>query len=181
MLLYDFENSPGYWMVITTRAIRRGMEAELANEGITLRQWEVLAWLTIENGMAQSELADRLGIEAPTLAGILDRMERDGWVERQACLHDRRKKRLRATAKAHAVWQRMAECAYRMRAKCTEGISPEQLQQLKSVCERIRANVDVVVPQVAETRTTDVGDCVPVPDAEAEVAPVVAPLTTTNL
>lgn len=158
MLQYDFENSPGYWMVITTRAIRRGMEAELAHEGITLRQWEVLAWLTLENGMAQSELAERLGIEAPTLAGILDRMERDGWVERQACLHDRRKKRLRATAKADAVWQRMAECAYRMRAKSTAGISPDELLQLKSVCERIRFNLDdVVLPS-----TSDSGDCLPV-------------------
>ena len=179
MLQYDFENSPGYWMVITTRAIRRGMEAELANEGITLRQWEVLAWLTIENGMAQSELAERLGIEAPTLAGILDRMERDGWVERQACLHDRRKKRLRATAKAHAVWQRMAECAYRMRAKCTDGISPDELLQLKSVCERIRANVDEVLPPASDSATADLSDCIPVPENETEVEtpPAVSPVT----
>ncbi len=167
MLQYDFENSPGYWMVIATRAMRRGMEAELANEGITLRQWEVLAWLTIENGMSQSALADRLGIEAPTLAGILDRMERDGWVERQACTHDRRKKRLRATAKADAVWQRMAECAYRMRAKATAGISADELQQLKSVCERIRTNLgDVSYP------VPDSSDCLPVAAAESESDPL---------
>lgn len=166
MLQYDFENSPGYWMVIATRAMRRGMEAELLNEGITLRQWEVLAWLTIEHGMTQSELADRLGIEAPTLAGILDRMERDGWVERQACTHDRRKKRLRATAKADAVWQHMAECAYRMRAKATAGISAEELQQLKSVCERIRSNLgDVSLPA-----PPDSSDCLPVSGTESDPA-----------
>ena len=143
-------------MVITTRALRRGLEAELQTEGITLRQWEVLAWLTIENGMAQSELAERLGIEAPTLAGILDRMERDGWVERQACTHDRRKKRLRATAKADAVWQRMAECAYRMRAKATAGISAEELLQLKSICERIRTNLGDVSSPIPDS-----SDCLP--------------------
>lgn len=161
MLQYDFENSPGYWMVITTRALRRGMEAELVKEGITLRQWEVLAWLTLENGMAQSELADRLGIEAPTLAGILDRMERDGWVERQACPHDRRKKRLRATPKADAVWQHLAECAHRMRAKATTGIDPDELLHLKSICERMRLNIgDVGAP------ISDSSDCIPVPATE---------------
>lgn len=163
MLQYDFANSPGYWMVITNRAMRRGMEAELASEGITLRQWEVLAWLTLENGMAQSELADRLGIEAPTLAGILDRMERDGWVERQACQHDRRKKRLRATAKADAVWQHMAECAYRMRAKATAGISPDELSQLKSICERIRANLGDIPSTIPDST-----DCMPVSGIEPD-------------
>lgn len=164
-------------MVITTRALRRGLEAELVNEGITLRQWEVLAWLTIENAMTQSALADRLGIEAPTLAGILDRMERDGWVERHACTHDRRKKRLRATAKADAVWTRMAECAHRMRAKAMTGITPEELAQLKSVCERIRANVgDVSYPvpdssdclPVADQLPPDSSDCLPVPSGELD-------------
>jgi MarR family transcriptional regulator for hemolysin len=140
------------------------MEAELVKEGITLRQWEVLAWLTLESAMAQSELAERLGIEAPTLAGILDRMERDGWVERQACPHDRRKKRLRATPKADAVWQHLAECAHRMRAKATSGISAEELLQLKSICERIRLNVgDVATP------IPDSSDCILVTGSDPEI------------
>lgn len=127
---------------MSTRCIRRELEAELATQGITLRQWEVLAWLTLENGITQSELADRLGIEAPTLGGILDRMERDGWVERNGCPHDRRKKRLRATGKADSVWQRMVECAYRVRERATAGISDEEIQTLKKVCLQIRANLE---------------------------------------
>jgi DNA-binding MarR family transcriptional regulator len=143
MLKFDFENSVGYWLILATRDMRRSLEAELDDQEITLRQWEVLAWLSIEERMTQSELAERLGVEAPTLAGILDRMERDGWVERYGCPHDRRKKRLQATSKADAIWNRTVECAYRVRARATQGISAEELLQLKSLCQKIRTNLEL--------------------------------------
>jgi DNA-binding MarR family transcriptional regulator len=68
-------------------------------------------------------------------------MERDGWLERTACSDDRRKKRIRATPKAEAVWNRMVACCHRVRARATEGISTEELQNFKHLCERIRANL----------------------------------------
>ena len=88
MLHYDFEDSLGYWVCITSHALRRALNAELTREGISFRQWEVLAWIALEGELSQAQLAERLGIEAPTLVGILDRMERDGWLERVPCVED---------------------------------------------------------------------------------------------
>jgi MarR family transcriptional regulator for hemolysin len=121
--------------------MRRCLDSELARENITLRQWEVLAWLAFEGEQSQVELADRLGIEAPTLAGILSRMERDGWLERFACPADRRKKRIRATEKAESVWSRMVECCHRVREKAVAGIPQEDLDAMKRTCEKIRENL----------------------------------------
>jgi DNA-binding MarR family transcriptional regulator len=142
VLQYDWENSVGYWICTTSTAIRRALNAELAAQQITLRQWEVLACITLEGELAQGDVADRLGIEAPTLVGILDRMERDGWLERYGCPDDRRKKRIRATEKAEAVWNRMAECAHRVRAKAVRDFSPDELGQLKTLCERLQTNLE---------------------------------------
>lgn len=141
MLEHDFEDSVGYWVCMTSHALRRALDAELARENITLRQWEVLAWMAVEGEPSQVQLAERLGIEAPTLAGILARMERDGWLERFACPEDRRKKRIRPTEKAEAVWNRMVSCCHRVRQRATEGISADQLELFKSLCEQIRANL----------------------------------------
>jgi MarR family transcriptional regulator for hemolysin len=124
------------------------VDLELAKENITLRQFEVLAWIALEGEQSQVELADRLGIEAPTLAGILNRMERDGWLERYGCLEDRRRKRIRVTPKAEAVWARMAECCRRVRAEATRGISPEELANFKRICEQLRINLEPDVPSV---------------------------------
>ena len=60
----------------------------------------------------------------------------------------------------------MAECAYRMRAKATAGISADELAQLKSVCERIRLNLgDVSLPA-----PPDSSDCLPVSGSESDPA-----------
>jgi DNA-binding MarR family transcriptional regulator len=142
MLDYDFDESVGCWVHMTSRAIRRAIDLELAKEDITFRQFEVLACIALEGEQSQVELADRLGIEAPTLAGILSRMERDGWLERYGCPEDRRRKRIRVTPKAEAVWARMAECCRRVRIRATEGISQDDLENFKRICQKLRANVE---------------------------------------
>jgi DNA-binding MarR family transcriptional regulator len=142
VLQYDWENSVGYWIVNTAHAVRRALNTELAREGITLRQWEVLACLALNEEMSQAEVAERLGIEAPTLVGILDRMERDGWLERINCAHDRRKKRIRGTKKSEQLWARMVGCAHRVRARAISGVTTAEIDAFRSVCTRILTNLD---------------------------------------
>jgi MarR family transcriptional regulator for hemolysin len=149
VLQFDFDESLGYWICSTSHALRRALNAELAKEGITYRQWEVLARIALGGELSQTELADCLGIEAPTVVGILDRMERDGWLDRYNCPQDRRKKRIRVTEKAEAVWARMVDCAHRVRIQARQGLSQDDLEQLRSICNRIRANLEEPMPVVA--------------------------------
>jgi DNA-binding MarR family transcriptional regulator len=142
--VFDFEQSVGCWIAQTSHALRRALDDELAREGITFRQWEVLAWSGSSEALSQAELAERMGIEAPTLAGILSRMERDGWLDRSCCPKDRRKKRFRPSAKAEAVWLRMLECCHAVRARATDGLSVEDLAAFKRTCEAIRNNLSQV-------------------------------------
>jgi MarR family transcriptional regulator for hemolysin len=142
---FDFEESVGCWVTMTSHALRRALNDELAKEGVTFRQWEVLAWCTLGAELSQVELAERMGIEAPALAGILARMERDGWLERVCCARDRRKKRVRLSAKAESVWNAMHACCRAVRARATEGLSEEELVAFKRTCEVIRQNLGQVI------------------------------------
>jgi MarR family transcriptional regulator for hemolysin len=141
VLKYDFDQSVGCWINMANLVYRKALDVELNREGITFRQFEVLAWLVLKGELSQSELADRMNIEAPTLAGIIERMEQGGWIERRPCCDDKRRKRLRPTERADAVWTRMVDCCLRVRARATQGIAPEELAVMKSVCERIRENL----------------------------------------
>ena len=98
MIRYDFEQSIGYLVCTTSQALQNALNDELRNAGITFRQWQVLACVALLGEPSQGDIADRLGIEGPTLVGVLDRMERDGWIRRHPCPTDRRKKIIRATA-----------------------------------------------------------------------------------
>jgi len=141
MLEYDFEQSVAYWVVMTAHTFERSLNDELTPHGITFRQCQVLGWLALEGELSQVQLADRLRIEPPTLVGILDRMEKAEWIRRRSCDEDRRRKMIAPAASAKPIWEKVVACARRIRAEATEGITAEELLQLKATLEKIRRNL----------------------------------------
>ena len=141
---YDFDESIGCWLTLTTQAYHRAVCDQLAPHGITYRQSMVLGWLALEGELSQTELASKMMIEPPTLVGILDRMERDGWITRHDCPSDRRKKLIRTNPAAEPVWDKIVECAQRVREQATRGLSERQLAMLKQVLFKVQSNLKSV-------------------------------------
>jgi MarR family transcriptional regulator for hemolysin len=151
VLDYDFDSSIGYWLTLTTQAFHGAFNDELAPHGITYRQSQVLGWLALQGEMSQTELAAKMMIEPPTLVGILDRMERAGWIARHHCPTDRRRKMIRANPEVEPVWEKIVECAKGVRARATRGLSDRQLATLKKLLIRVRKNIENVdVPMPAK-------------------------------
>ena len=147
MLEYDFENSVGYWVCQASHAIQRAFNEELAPQGVTFRQAQVLGCLALEGRLSQTDLAERMRIEPPTLVGILDRMERDGWIRRVNDKSDRRKKLVEALPAASPAWTKIITVAKRVRARATRGMTPAQLTQLKKLLALVQSNLQGVAAQ----------------------------------
>ena len=62
-----------------------------------MRQWLVLTRLYRRPGASQTELADMLEIDRASAGRMIDRMEKNGWVERRPDDGDRRINRLHLT------------------------------------------------------------------------------------
>jgi MarR family transcriptional regulator for hemolysin len=148
-LEYDFENSIGFWLITGSQAYQRAVNDELAPQGITYRQCQVLAMLSLLGPTSQAELAQKMEVEPPTLVGILDRMERDGWIHRECCAEDRRRKLIHATRNAEPVWNKITASARRVRSQATKGLSAGQLEQLKELLDIVRRNLEAS-PTVTE-------------------------------
>ena len=103
-----------------------------------------LVWLASDPEYSQSQLAECMGIEPPTLAGVVNRMERDGWIVKSNCEDDRRRCRLRPTPKAEAIWNRSMSLAHAVRAQAVEGIKPDDLETLRKVCAKILDNLSQI-------------------------------------
>jgi MarR family transcriptional regulator for hemolysin len=157
VLRHDFEQSIGYWLTLTTQAYHRAVMEELAPQGITYRQSMVLGWLALEGELSQTELAAKLMVEPPTLVGILDRMERDGWISRHGCPNDRRKNIIRVNPGAEPVWEKIIDCAKRARQRAVEGLSERQLESLQRLLQRVRRNlvVDEAATHLAQESATE--------------------------
>jgi MarR family transcriptional regulator for hemolysin len=141
MLQYDFENSAGFWLCTAWHTYQRAFNEELAPQGVTFRQAQVLACLALEGPLSQTDLAERMRIEPPTLVGILDRMERDGWIRRDGDKADRRRKLIHPTPAAKPVWQKIVNVANNVRERATRGMTAAQLTQLRKLLGAIHSNL----------------------------------------
>ncbi len=139
---YDFERSIGYFVIPVAHALERALNEELVPLGVTLRQWQVIACLILYKQASQAELARLLRVETPTLKGILDRMERDGWIERRASATDRRCNAVRLKPAVVPVWKPMAACARRVRRRALRGITARQFETMKMALATVRRNLE---------------------------------------
>lgn len=141
---YDFEESIGYWIVLAAQAFQNALNDELAPHGITFRQCQVLGWLMHDGEISQVALAQRMMIEPATLVGVLDRMERDRLIVRRAGLSDRRRKMITMHPNATEVWNQVAACAKRVRARASEGLTNQQLALLKKTLKTVLGNLEPI-------------------------------------
>jgi len=109
--------------------------------GLTLAQCKVLAWLHRNEGVSQIQLAEMTDTDPMTLVRIIDRMEKDGWVERRAHESDRRARRLYLRKAALPIVKRIWEVGDRARAEALAGLSTRERDTLMNLLERIHGNL----------------------------------------
>ncbi|MGX5736997.1 MarR family winged helix-turn-helix transcriptional regulator [Bosea thiooxidans] len=66
------------------------MSARIRTLGLSIPQFDLLSTLTEQEGISQSELAQRLYVTKGNVSGLVDRLVQAGLVERRAIAGDRR-------------------------------------------------------------------------------------------
>ncbi len=141
MLKHDFQDSIPYFVFTAAHAIERAMGTALEGHGITFRQCQMLGMLAAHGSLSQARVAEMMGVEPSSVARLVDRMTRDGWIERRPDPHDRRKNLLSATSRAEPAWQEVREVGLTMRAKALRGLSEPEVAELKRMLRHLRDNL----------------------------------------
>ena len=127
--------------------------ASRANLGLSLEQCKALVYLERTQGINQVQLAAMSDIDPMTLVRHLDRMERNGWVERRPDPGDRRAHRLFLTESAMGLVRRIREIADKARRDAFVSLAKPEQEQLFSLLERVRNNLlDAMVNGAASER-----------------------------
>jgi MarR family transcriptional regulator for hemolysin len=82
---------------IASRKLRTLFDARVRAKGLTLARARTLIHLARKDGMTQTELAEILEVEGPTLVRLLDGLEAQGLTERRPVEGDRRAKQIALT------------------------------------------------------------------------------------
>ena len=97
--------------------------------GLTAAQYNVLNILAaMPDGISQRELGDRLVVDRSNVTGLLDRLEKIGWVRRTDDPADRRVYRVVLTPAGRALWGKIAPLYREVVAQITHGLSAKRLQ-----------------------------------------------------
>ena len=84
------QETAGYHLALVTRARRNLIATVVEPFGLYVGQDLIMVELWNEEGLTQSHLAQRVGIEVSTMTKALQRLERYGFVERRQDIQDTR-------------------------------------------------------------------------------------------
>jgi DNA-binding MarR family transcriptional regulator len=97
--------------------------------GLTAAQYNVLNVLAASpDGISQRELGDRLVVDRSNVTGLLDRLEKSGWVRRTDDPVDRRVYRVVLTPAGRALWGKVTPLYLEVVKQMTRGLTPQRLQ-----------------------------------------------------
>ncbi|ACO79436.1 Transcriptional regulator MarR family protein [Azotobacter vinelandii CA] len=130
-----------------SRAWRAELDRRLSGMGLSQARWLVLLHLARFETRAgkwptQRELAESVAVEGPTLARLLDTLEAQGLVSRQAVAEDRRAKRIVLNPVAVPLIEQIEAISSQLRQELFDGIDPEELRLCQQVHARILANLE---------------------------------------
>ena len=133
----------GMQLAHMSRGWRAELDRRLAGLGLSQARWLVLLHLArFDEPPTPRELAQSVGVEGPTLARLLDSLEAQGLVERQAVVEDRRAKKLMLCPPARPLIEQIETIANALRVELFTGVDEEELSTAMRVHSRILANLE---------------------------------------
>lgn len=136
-------DSMGFLVTDVARLIRAEMDRRIAEAGLGLTPGEgrTLVHIARAGAVRQTDLAERMGVEAMTVTGFLDRLEAKGLVERQPDPNDRRAKRAHLTPAADKLLEKIVPLSAGLRTDASAGMSADDWSRFLETLKTVRANL----------------------------------------
>ncbi len=151
---FQVENYLGYWLFYAQRSVAyafyEALKACCLEHGkpyvVTPPQWGVLILLIEQDGQTIGTLSQKRAIDAPTMTGIVKRLEQSGLVERVHDREDRRLVKVYITAEGRDIMQYLPDAAIVFNTIMVQGISETEQRDLLAKLQKIIANLSAVGP-----------------------------------
>lgn len=107
--------------------------------GLTAAQFNVLNVLArTEAGLSQRELGDRLVVDRSNVTGLLDRLEKAGWVRRTDDPKDRRIYRVSLTPSGRRIWRQVCPRYDAVLGQVVAGINDRRAKETHALLAQLQ-------------------------------------------
>ncbi|HEV7575221.1 MAG TPA: MarR family transcriptional regulator [Caldimonas sp.] len=137
----DWELRLGFLIHDVSRLRRSAFDRVLKPLSVTRSQWWVLAYLSREDGMTQSQLAEELDLGKVAVGGLIDRLEKAGLLRRGADASDRRINRIFLEPKSKQLIARMRKVSHRLNARILDGLDDAKLGAAATTLDAMKRNL----------------------------------------
>jgi DNA-binding MarR family transcriptional regulator len=136
-MMFDIEQSIIFSLVKAHQCVTAEFRAEYKEWGISPPQFFVLAFLWSNDGLSQVELSKKSKIDRTTIGGIIDQLEKAGFLRRQSFPLDRRAHRIVLTEKGRSLEEDLCKAACRVQDRIVARISPDGYTQLQNLLSKL--------------------------------------------
>lgn len=138
---FVLEQEVGLELIRTFNVVEGAHSRFFKDFGITGQQYNVLRILYVRDdgsGLPCQRIVDRLVTAAPDLTRLLDRLERNGWIERFRPEHDRRVVLSRLTDAGWDLVERIHPALIELERSILGHLPPADLERLQELLRRLR-------------------------------------------
>lgn len=133
----------GFLLVTLARRWRRVLDHDLAASDLSDASWSPLIHLSLSgDGISQTELAARVGLDSSSLVRLLDRLVERGLIERQIDPQDRRARLIHLTPQAGAEIARIRDGLTAIETEMLADLSDADLATIISGLRKIGTRIE---------------------------------------
>src|SRR5260221_6396422 len=132
---------PALLIATAARLLARIADARFRDIGISVSQLPVLVALKDGGSLSQKELTGRAGVEEPSMAQLLARMERDGVIRRKPEPADGRSSLISLTARTMKLIDPARAIMAQGNRDALAGFNDREVRQLVALLQRVITNV----------------------------------------
>lgn len=153
----DVEKDCGAWINLLSHKVKQRLNATLQNLGITGVQSRVIYYILVhckDGPVFQRDIENAFGLSRSTATGILQLMERNGYIRRESVARDARLKKIVPTQKAETLRASLLETMRQMEFKLCLGISEKDLHCCTEVLQQMLQNLSPQCHAVQASKKT---------------------------
>lgn len=133
---------PGHLIMRMARLIARDADNRLRGHGIGSAAFPVFGMLSKGKPMTQADLARAANVEQPSMAQLLAKLEKQGWIERNPDPEDGRRSLVSLTEAGCGMMPIIRAAREEGAAVYLEGVPPEDIERLVGVLKKMISNAD---------------------------------------